>query len=68
MKTLSLVWTELIGLFVDDEFLALAILGVVAVASVAATWFHAAAVAGGILLAGCVVVLLASAYRGARKS
>jgi hypothetical protein len=64
-RALNLVrWVlrELLGLFIDDEFLALAILGVVALAG-ALRWSDIAAplIAGAILFFGCVCVLVASA-------
>lgn len=68
MRLLALIWAELVGLFMDDEFLAVAILGVVLVAALMSLWLHVSGVAvGGMLLLGCLAVLLASVYRGAGK-
>ncbi|MBN9498956.1 MAG: hypothetical protein J0H39_19560 [Alphaproteobacteria bacterium] len=68
MNVLSLIFRELVGLFVDDEFLAVAILAVIAGCGVMAAYTDIAAlVIGVILLAGCVLVLLASVARGSRR-
>ncbi len=60
MKSIRFILKELVGLFVDDRLLAA---GIVAV--VAAAWFAEdrgiPALAGAILVFGCVAVLLASA-------
>ena len=61
MKTLGAVVRELLGLFVDDGSLALAILAVVGVAAVSAASIpEASLVTGAILLLGCLGVLLAN--------
>jgi len=68
MSTLAALYRGLIGLFVDDGFLAVAILAVVAMAGVVAAlipWF--ALQAGGILLFGCLGVLVSSVLRAARR-
>lgn len=68
MKLLSLLWAELIGLFVDDEFLALAILAVVLAAALLSYGLHVPGTAvGGVLFVGNILVLLASVYRGATR-
>ena len=64
MNVLALVWRELIGMFVDDEYLALAILAVVGVAATLAYGFGAPSyVTGAVLLFGCIGVLRASVMR-----
>lgn len=68
MKLLSAVARELLGLFLDDEFLALAILVVVVLAAVA-DWIDLAGLAvGAILLVGCIGVLAASLSRANRPA
>ena len=64
MNVIRLMLAELIGMFVDDEFLALAIIAVVAVAAVTAA---SPAICGTILLVGCLTVLVASVLRTRRK-
>jgi hypothetical protein len=68
MNVLIAVLRELIGLFVDDGSLALMILAVVMLAGILATLmpdFQLAA--GGLLLLGCLGVLLANVARTARR-
>jgi hypothetical protein len=68
MNVLGAVVRELLGLFVDDGSLALAILAVVAVAAISAVLVPNEPLAtGGILLVGCVGVLLTSVARAARR-
>ncbi len=68
MSALNAVLRELAGLFVDDGTLAWEILAVVALAALCAfllpqfPW-----AAGGMLLLGCVGVLLANVARAARR-
>ena len=67
MNVFSLIVRELIGMFIDDGFLAVAILAVVALAALfsfilaAPPWLT-----GAVLLIGTVGVLISSAMRGAR--
>ncbi len=69
MNTLRLIFAELVGMFIDDEFLAIAILVIVAAAALCSFALHAtSAVVGGILLFGCVAVLALSALRGILKT
>jgi hypothetical protein len=56
---------EILGLFVDDQGLALAILAIVAAALLLAFGFHAPAVAGAVLLLGCLGALVVSTLKGA---
>ena len=67
MQLLRLIAGELLGLFVDDEFLAVVIIAIVALAAVAAWLLQLPALAGAVLVVGCVGVLVLSAWRGARK-
>ena len=63
MSVLSLILRELIGLFLDDEFLAVAVLAVVAVAGIAAWLSAPSLLVGAVLLLGSVLVLTASVLR-----
>lgn len=68
MSLLKLVLAEFVDMFIDDEFLAVAVLLVVGIAAILAFVVHAAAfLVGAVLLGGCVAVLLASAVRGIRR-
>jgi hypothetical protein len=58
---------EILGLFVDDQGLALAVLGVVVAALVAAFGLHAPAVAGVVLVLGCLGALVVSTLKGGRR-
>lgn len=68
MKFLSLLLNEIVGMFVDDELLALAILAVVAAAA-ALTFLVGAAqlIIGATLLVGCVAALVASCAKAVQK-
>lgn len=69
MNIPSLILRELVGIFVDDEFLAIAVLAVVAVAALLA--FQLAVpplLVGVVLLFGCIAVLISSALKASRKS
>jgi hypothetical protein len=68
MNTFAAIIRELIGLFVDDGALALAIVVVVVAAGLVAAFGPAAAWAsGGILLFGCLGVLVANVMRAKRR-
>lgn len=68
MKLLRVIAGELVGLFVDDEFLAVAVVAVVVVAAVLREALHVDPMIGAaVLLGGCLVVLVASVLRGARS-
>jgi hypothetical protein len=68
MSAIAAIVRELIGLFVDDGVLALAIVAVVIAAGLVAAFAHAAAWAsGGILLFGCLGVLLANVMTAKRR-
>jgi hypothetical protein len=68
MNVAALIVREFVGMFFDDEFLALAILAVVAIAA-ALRYLTGASqiVTGATLLFGCVAVLGASCLRTSRK-
>ena len=68
MRLIQSICRELVGLFVDDEFLALAVLGVVGLAALSAFWLALPAlVTGAVLLIGCITVLVASALRARER-
>lgn len=58
MSVLRLVLRELAGMFVDDGNLAISIIGVVAVTAMSAAVTAPLPVTGGVLLVGCVLVLI----------
>ena len=63
MSTLRLIMRELAGLFVDDGDFALSILIVVGVAAMFAAVTAPVLVTGGMLFAGCLLVLIISVLR-----
>jgi hypothetical protein len=68
MIMLANVLRELLGLFVDDGALALAILAIVVLAGImAALMPDVPLAAGAILLLGCLGVLLSNAARAGRR-
>ena len=68
MSMIRTAIASFIGLFIDDGSLALAILVLIAAATVAVKAAWLAPLGGGILLlAGCIALLLESVYRAARK-
>jgi hypothetical protein len=68
MTALVAIIRELIGLFVDDGALALAIVAVVVAAGLAAVFAPVAAWAsGGILLFGCLGVLVVNVMTAKRR-
>jgi hypothetical protein len=68
MNALRPIVREIVGLFVDDEFLALAVLGVVALAAAFAYRLQVPPAGVGLfLVAGCTGVLLASVARASRR-
>ena len=69
MTILATILRELLGLFIDDEFLAAAIFAVIALATALALLFEAPQlIVGTTLVVGCVGVLMLSVTRGARKA
>ncbi len=68
MSALSAVLRELIGLFVDDGSLALAILAIVALAGICVALApNVPLLAGAVLLIGCLAVLIANVLRARRR-
>ena len=68
MKMLKTLARETIGLFVEDEFLALAILAVVGITALIIQDTAIDAVSPAlILLGGCLAVLIAGVWRTARS-
>jgi len=68
MTSLAAILRDIAGLFVDDGALALAILGVVALAAIVAAWLpQLPLVAGATLVLGCLGVLLVNVIRAARR-
>ena len=67
MSWMTDAWREVAGLFVDDGWLAAAILVVIAVAAAISRLPGATLVAGGALLLGCLAVLLANVVRAAQR-
>jgi hypothetical protein len=68
MSTLRAVCAELLGLFVDDEALALGIVVVVALAGALTVLMPEPSLpAGAVLLFGCLGVLVATAIRTAQR-
>ena len=68
MKMLKTLARETIGLFVEDEFLALAILAVVGITALIIQDTAIDAVSPAlILLVGCLAVLIAGVWRTARS-
>ena len=64
MKLIVTAWRELLGLFLEDEFLALGILFVAGVATVITkTWPVDSLTAGAGLLFGCLGVLVIGVLR-----
>ena len=68
MSAIRGIISNLIGLFIDDGSLALAILGLITVDTVAVKtgWFPPL-VGGLLLLAGCIGLIVESVYRAARR-
>jgi hypothetical protein len=65
MKALTGILREIVGLFVDDEGLAIAIVAVVAVAALLAFGLHAPSIATGlVIVVGCLAALAFSVQRG----
>jgi hypothetical protein len=67
MTLLSTIFREIFGLFVEDEFLALATLAIVGLAALLIKGLGADVLIGaGVLFGGCVLVLLIGVWRTAR--
>lgn len=69
MNIVLMMLRELVGMFVDDEFLALAVLALVAVAAGLSGWLAVPdLVVGGVLLVGSLAVVVSSALHAVRKA
>jgi hypothetical protein len=69
MTMLKQIASEIVGMFVGDVRLSLAILGTVALtAALVAVPGLNPLIGGGVLLVGCVLVLVASVYRASRNA
>jgi len=67
MNALRDAWREFIGLFVDDDLLAISIVAVVGLAAVLAFGLDAPrAIVGVVIVVGCFGALIESAWRGGR--
>ena len=64
MKAVSLILRELVDMFVDDEFLAVAVLGIVAIVVFLTEIALPPLFIGGVLLVGCLTALTFSVVRG----
>ncbi|GAU85884.1 hypothetical protein [Bosea sp. BIWAKO-01] len=68
MNLLRLIVREFVGLFVDDEKLALSILAVVGACGLLARYQQGTSITVGLLLLfGCIGVLVVSVLQGARR-
>jgi hypothetical protein len=68
MNVIRLIVGELVGLFLDDAFMAIAIFALIAISAWLAFVVHATSlVLGVILLLGCISVLVISTLRGMRR-
>lgn len=68
MSLVDMVWKSLIGLFIDDEFLAIAIVLVVALTSVLILLVGVPPLlGGGFLLLGCLAALALGVWRTAGR-
>lgn len=68
MNVIRLIFQEFVGLFVDDEMLAVSILAVVGGCWLLSHFLHDTSITiGALLVIGCVGVLLSSVVQGARR-
>jgi len=67
MKAIAAAWHELVGLFVDDGWLALSIVAIVGLAALLSLVPGAALAAGGVLLLGCLAALILNVVRAAPR-
>jgi hypothetical protein len=68
MRLLATAWRELVGLFVDDGSLALALVGWVAAVALLLPLVAGVEWRPAILLAGCIAILVENVGRAARRS
>jgi hypothetical protein len=67
MTVLKLIVSDVVGLFIDDEFLAVAIMAVIGVTVVMAFVLETPPlIVGAVLLFGCIAVLADSVWRAKR--
>ena len=68
MKLLRATLAELVGMFIDDGRLALTLVALIVVVTLLVKAAGIGPLAGGLLLlAGCILLLLESVYRDARR-
>jgi hypothetical protein len=68
MKLIRATLAELIGMFIDDGQLALTLVALIVVVTLLVKTVGIGPLAGGLLLlAGCILLLLESVYRDARR-
>ncbi len=68
MNTFNLILREFIGMFIDDEFLALAVLAVVGIAAALSFLLNTSStVTGAVLVVGCFGVLVSSVLKAGWK-
>jgi hypothetical protein len=67
MRPILAALREVAGLFVDDGWLALSVIVVVALATAISRVPGAGLAAGGVLLLGCLAALLANVLRAAQR-
>ena len=67
MTAIMSLLRELAGLIVDDGWLALSVLAVVALAAVVSLVPGASLAAGGVLVLGCLGALIANVVKAARR-
>jgi hypothetical protein len=68
MTILRIIWEELIGMFIDDGALALFVLALIALVTVAIKWAGLdLLIGGGFLLVGYLAILAESVHRFAAK-
>jgi len=69
MSAVRTAFAELLGMFIDDGQLALTLIALIALVTLAVKSAWIGGLAGGVaLLAGCIALLLESVYRHARRN
>lgn len=68
MRLLQTITSELVGLFLDDQLLAVAVVAIAIVAAALSLILHVSALfVGGVIVFGCALALAVSSIRGARR-
>lgn len=68
MRLIRLIARELLGLFVDDEFLAIFVLVLIAIAAAMTFWSKVPNIYVGLLIvAGCPIIVAGSLMRALRR-